>query len=303
MYDIVIIGAGAAGMTAAIYAKRANKKVLVLEARAYGGQIINANSVENYPALPHVSGFDLATKLYNQVLELGTSVDFGEVTGLVIGDSENTVITDRQKYNCKSVIIATGTKNRKLGLDGEKELTGHGISYCATCDGAFYKNKDVALIGNSNKALEDAIYLSDIVNNVYIINKSDHFRADDDLISKLEEKDNVKFVYNSRVIKLNADNVLESIDVMDDNSVERNICVSGLFIQIGREPETDIFDKIVNVDDNGYIVAGEDCHTNVDSVFVAGDCRQKLLRQLVSATCDGAVAAMEAIKYLNNKSK
>ena len=295
MYDIVIVGAGPAGLTAAIYARRSNKKVLVLEANAYGGQIINTLDIENYPVERHISGFDFATKLYNQAIDLGSEVKFERVTEIINYDDKKEVVTSKNKYETKSIILATGAENRKLGIDREKELTGKGISYCATCDGAFYKNKDVAVVGSGNTAVEDALYLSDIVNKVYIIIRNETFKAEEVSVNELKNKKNVEIIYNSNVTKLNGETKLESITINDKDEIS----VSGLFIAIGRTPENENFKNIINVDEYGYIIAGEDCHTNVEGIFVSGDNRTKSLRQLVTATSDGAIAASEAIKYVN----
>ena len=301
MYDIIIVGAGPAGLTAAIYAKRAAKKVLVLEAKTYGGQIINTLDIENYPVNPHISGFDFATKLYEQVLAMDVEVKFEKVIRIKNNDDYKEVITDGNTYQGKTIILATGAENRKLGLSNEDELVGKGLSYCATCDGAFYKGKDVAVVGGGNTALEDALYLSDICNKVYLIHRRSEFRGEETLVNSLKEKDNVEFIYNSNVTKLNANDTLESIEVTDNDRNKKEINVSGIFIAVGRIPENENFKDIIKVDEAGYIVAGEDCHTNIPGIFVAGDNRTKEVRQLVTATSDGAIAATEAIKYINNQ--
>lgn len=300
MYDIIIIGAGPAGLTAAIYASRARKKVLVLEANAYGGQIINTLDIENYPAAPHINGFDFATNCYNQAKELGAEIKFEKAINIIDGDIKK-VITKDKEYETKSIIIATGCGIRKLGLDKEDELLGKGISYCATCDGAFFKNKEVAVVGGGNTALEDALYLSDIVKKVYVIHRRDTFRGEDKSVMELKDKSNVEFIYNSNVTKLIGSDTLESIEIMDNAGNTKSIDVSGLFIAIGRIPENANFTKIINVDDTGYIKALEDCKTNVDGIFVAGDVRVKTLRQLVTAASDGAISATNAIKYINRR--
>ena len=302
MYDLIIVGAGPAGLTAAIYGRRADKKVLVLEANSYGGQIISALDIENYPAENHISGYDFATKLYNQAKELGSEIIFEKVVD--VKDAEyKEVITNKNVYKSKTVILATGSFNRKLGLDKEEEFIGKGISYCATCDGAFFKGKDVAVVGGGNTALQDALYLSDIVNKVYIIHRRDSFRGDEKTIKELKEKDNVIFVYNSNVTKLMGSETLESIEVKDNNDKVAEIDVNCLFVAIGRIPENRNFSKLIELDELGYAKSGEDCHTKTDGIFVAGDNRVKSLRQLVTATSDGGVAATEAIKYINNNLK
>ena len=302
MYDIIIVGAGPAGLTAGIYARRASKKVLILEALVYGGQIINTLDIENYPAAPHISGYDFATNLYNQTKELGAEILFEKVIDIKDNKSFKEVITNKNIYKGKTIILATGSENRKLRLENEDELVGKGVSYCATCDGGFYKGKDVAVIGGGNTAIDEAIYLTDIVNKVYLIHRSEKLRADEVLIEKLKSKDNVEFIYNSNVTKLitgKNSNKLQSIEVTNRVGNTKVIEISGIFIAVGRIPENQNFAKIINLDSAGYIVAGEDCHTNIDGIFAAGDNRVKRLRQLVTATSDGAIAATEAIKYIS----
>ena len=301
MYDIIIIGAGPAGLTAAIYARRAAKNVLVLEAKSYGGQIINTLDIENYPAYSHISGFDFATKLYEQAIGLGSEIKFEKVIEIKDNDSEKEVLTNNNIYKTKTIIIATGSENRKLGLENEDDLIGKGISYCATCDGAFYKNKVVAVVGGGNTALEDALYLTDIAKVVYLIHRRDEFRGEDTTVSLLKKKDNIKFIYNSNVTKLNADDKLVSIEVTNNNGDIKTISVDGLFVAVGRIPENENFRKLINLDNNGYVIATENCHTNIDGIYVAGDNRVKEIRQLVTATSDGAIAASEAIKYINSQ--
>lgn len=297
MYDIIIVGAGPAGLTAAIYARRANKKVLVLEANTYGGQIVNTKSIENYPVNPGISGFDFATKLYNQAKDLGAEIKFEKVIDI----TEKDVKTPKETYQAKTIILATGADNRKLKLENEEKLTGKGISYCATCDGAFYKNKIVAVQGGGNTAVEDAIYLSDIAQKVYLIHRRDSFKAEEILINELKTKENIEIILNSTITKLNGENKLESVDITNNNKETKTIEVEALFIAIGQVPETENFKKLININEQGYVIANEDCKTNIKNIFVAGDNRTKGLRQLVTATSDGAVAATQAIKYINSK--
>ncbi len=298
MYDTIIVGAGTAGLTAAIYLRRASKKVLVFEAKSYGGQIVNASIIDNYPAEAHISGFDFATKLYNQAKELGSEIRFEKVVNIEDGDIKK-VITEKDTYECKTIILATGSDNRKLGLEDEDKLIGKGISYCATCDGNFYKNKVVAVAGGGNSAIEDALYLSNLASKVYVIHRRDEFRAEDKLLNELKEKNNVEFILNSNVTKLNSNDLLESIELTDKDGNKKVINLDGLFIAVGRIPENENFASIVNLNENGYVIATEDCNTNVPGIFVAGDNRTKTVRQLVTAASDGAVAASEAIKYIN----
>ena len=300
MYDVLIIGAGPAGLTAAIYAGRAAKKVLVFEAKTYGGQIVNTLDIENYPAEEHISGYDFATRLYNQVKNLGVKIIFERVIDIKNSGKQKEVITDEGVYKTHSIIIATGSENRKLGLSNEEQLIGRGISYCATCDGAFYKKKKVAVVGGGNTALEDALYLSDIADKVYLIHRRNEFICEDVTVNRLKNKSNVEFVLNCNVTRLNTDDKLESIEVTDAKKNTRVIKVDGLFVAIGRIPENQAFADLIKLDNAGYIEADEKCHTNIEGVFVAGDNRTKSVRQLVTAVSDGAIAAAEAVKYISN---
>ena len=299
MTDVLIIGAGTAGLTAAIYARRAEKTVLVLEANSFGGQIVNTPSIENFPAAPHVSGFDFAMRLYEQATALGAEIRFEKALELRDGDPK-TVVTAKNEYVAKTVILATGSKNRKLGLPEEERLTGRGVSYCATCDGHFFRGKTVAVVGGGNTALEDALYLSDMASKVYLIHRRDSFRGEEALANRLKEKENAEFVLNSTVTELIAGAKLEAVRVSSADGNERVLPVDGLFVAIGRIPENQAFSPPVQLDEAGYVAAGEDCRTNVPGVFVAGDNRTKTVRQLVTAAGDGAVAALEAVKYLNS---
>lgn len=293
MWDIIIVGAGPAGLTAAIYALRANKKVLIFEAKTYGGQIVNAASIENYPGIEKISGFDYATNLYNQVKNLGAEFKFETVIRV---DEDRSVTTNKGTYQAKSIILATGADNRKLRIDREAELVGRGVSYCATCDGNFYKGRDVAVIGGGNTALEDAIYLSNIVNKVYLIHRREEFRAEDKYVDEVKSKDNIELVLNSNVVKLNGDNRLESIVVENNDKSTKEIKVDGLFIAVGQEPKNEIFNNVVELDEKGYIISEDGVHTKVKGIYIAGDSRQKMLRQLTTAVSDGAIAATTAIK-------
>ena len=296
MYDAIVIGAGPAGLTSAIYLKRANKSVLVLEKNTYGGQIINANKIENYPACPNISGYDLANNLYKQAKDLGVIIKFEEVLSIK-NDKIKKIITNKGSYDALTIIIATGANTRKLGF--EDRLIGRGVSYCATCDGNFYKDKTVAVVGGGNTAIDDALYLADIAKKVYLIHRRDEFRADAKTVSLLKKKNNIKYVLNSNITKINGEDYLESIEVVSDKKT-MIFNVDGLFIAIGHNPVTEIFKDIVKLDNDGYIKGTSICHTNKRGIFVAGDVRSKKVRQLVTATSDGAIAAIEAVKYLNN---
>jgi thioredoxin reductase (NADPH) len=305
MTDILIIGAGTAGLTAGIYAARAGKSATILESTTYGGQIINTPDIENYPGIAHVSGFEFAQNLYEQAKALGVEVEFEEVSSITDEGEEKHVLTASGKtYECRAVILATGAKNRPLGLDREKELVGRGISYCATCDGMFFRGKDTAVNGGGNTALGDALYLSGICHKVYLIHRRDQFRGVETDVEKLKERGNVEFVLNSTVTALKGDQQLTGIDVTNKLTGEvREIPVSALFVAIGQIPDSRAFSSLVKVDDKGYIVAGEDCHTSREGIFAAGDCRTKSLRQLTTAAADGAVAATAACEYIDKSAK
>lgn len=297
MYDIIIIGAGPSGMSAALYALRANKKVLLLEKKCYGGQIINASNIENYPALPNVSGYDFATNLYNQIKSLGVILKYEEV--LEVTDKKE-VITRKDTYKGKNIIIATGLKKRKLNLENEDKLLGSGISYCATCDGNFYKNKNVAVVGGGNTALEDALYLSNIASKVYLIHRRDNFRGEKKLISEVKEKNNIELILNSNITKIIGEDNLNSIEITDNRNNISKLEIDGLFIAIGNIPDNNRFKNIIDLDENGYIIANANLKTKTDNIYVAGDTRVKTLRQLVTATSDGAIAVTEITKEMEN---
>ena len=298
MYDIVVIGGGPAGLTAAIYARRANKNVLVLEAQAFGGQIISTLKIDNYPGLYNVSGADFANNLEEQAKALGATLKYEKA--IEINTKEMEVVTVKNVYKTKAIILALGVKPRKLDLPNEEELIGKGISYCATCDGNFFKNKVVAVNGGGNAALEDALYLTDIAKKVYLIHRRDTFRAEDKTISMLKKKDNITFVLNSNITSINGKDYLESLEVTDNEGNKNVIEVDGLFEAIGQIPEnSNIIDEL-ELDQFGYIVTDENMHTNLPHIYAAGDIRQKTLRQLTTATADGSIAATEPIKDIAN---
>ena len=297
MYDIIIVGAGPAGLTAALYAARANKKILVFEAKVPGGQIVNAHMVSNYPGIENISGADYATNLFNQVTNLGVEVKF-ETVLTISNDKE--VTTNNGTYKAKAIILATGAENRKLRIENEENLVGKGVSYCATCDGNFYKEKEVAVVGGGNTALEDSLYLSNIASKVYLIHRRDTFKGEAKLVSELKKKENVEIIYNSNVIKINGTDKVESIIVKDNNEKEKEIKVDGLFVAVGQEPKNIIFKDLVDIDEKGYIVAKDDVYTSKNGVYVAGDARDKLLKQLTTAVSDGSIAATVAIKEMED---
>ena len=254
MYDTIIIGGGPAGLTSAIFLRRANKKVLVLESNVCGGQIVNAKDVQNYPGYKNISGSELSEKMMNQALELGAEIKYETVLKV---DKDKTVYTNDNTYKAKSIILAVGCKNRKLNIENEDKFIGKGISYCATCDGNFFKGKEVAVIGGGDSALDDILYLSDIASKVYAIVRRDTYKGELSEVSEIEKKDNVVIKYNSVVTKLNGNGSLESIIINDNEEIK----VSGLFIAIGQEPNNMMFKNIVDIDENGYIITIEEVKT------------------------------------------
>ena len=300
MFDLIIVGAGTAGLSAAIYGVRAGKSVLVLEGAAYGGQIINTPEIENYPGIKKISGFEFATNLYNQAKELGAEIRFEKVLSVQEKNGHKIVVTKDKEYEAKAVILATGAKNRNLGIEKEQELVGKGVSYCATCDGMFYRGKVVAVNGGGNTAVEDATFLSEYVEKVYVIHRRDSFRADKAEVDRLVAKKNVELVLNSTIKALESDaSGLTGILVVDKDGKERRFQVDGLFVAIGQAPRNEVFRNEVDLDGKGYISAGEDCSTKTAGIFTAGDCRTKAVRQLATAASDGAVAALAAVNYIN----
>ena len=291
MYDAIIVGGGPAGLTSAIYLRRANKKVLVLEANVCGGQILNAKSIENYPGYINISGYEFSENIKNQALGLGAEIKYETVLKI---DADKKVYTANNTYEAKSIIIAVGSKNRKLNITDENKFIGKGVSYCATCDGNFYKEKDVAVIGSGNTAIQDIIYLADICNHVYGIVRGDSYKGE---ISELEEaknKGNVTLLFNSVVTELSGEDTLEKIKINDKDEIN----VSGLFVAIGQEPNNMMFKNILDIDEKGYIITNNDVKTNIKGIYVVGDAREKDLRQLTTAVSDGSIAAMYAIKEM-----
>lgn len=305
MHDIVIVGGGTAGLSAAIYGVRAGKSVLILEEKFYGGQIVTSPEVVNYPGIAKISGYDFAKNLYDQAMALGAEYKQARVVQIREGqEGKKQVLTktdggEEQTYEANAVILATGAKNRPLGLEKEQELIGAGVSYCATCDGMFFRGKEVAVVGGGNTALEDALFLSNYCSKVYLIHRRDQFRGEDRLAEVLGQKENVEFVMDSEVTELHGDGMLSGISVRQVKTGDtREIPVSGLFVAIGQMPDNEIFQDVVAIDGKGYIEAGEDCRTETPGIYTAGDCRTKEVRQLATAAADGAVAALAACEYI-----
>ena len=297
MYDIIIIGAGPAGLTAAVYAKRAGKDVLVIEKGTFGGQITYSPRVENIPGFVSLTGNEFAEKLVEQALNLGAEIECAEVLEIRNGEVK-TVVTDSGNFEGKTVIIATGAKHRMLGVDGEEKFVGEGISFCAVCDGAFYEGKDVAVIGGGNSALQEAILLSETSKKVYLVQNLDFITGEKTLYDKILEKNNVEVILGATVDSFVGENTLEGI-VINTKDGKKNLDVDGVFVAIGLVPQNDAFANIIDLDERGYVASGEECTTNADGIFVAGDCRQKRIRQVATAASDGAVAALAACAYLD----
>lgn len=293
MYDVIIIGAGPAGLTAAIYLLRADKKVLIIEKNGIGGQIASSQAIENYPGFIKISGADFSNNLYEQVCNLGGEIVIEEVLSI---DKEKNVKTDYGDYKAKAILVATGCKYRTLGLEYEEEFIGKGIHFCVSCDGTFYKNKDVAVIGGGNSAVGNAIALADICNKVYLIQNLDELTADKKDVELLNKKNNVEIIYKAKVNNYLVDSDFKGLKIISDDKT-KNIYVNGVFLAIGLVPESDFIKNIINLDESGY-VNSNDGITNVSGIFVAGDVRKKEVRQLTVATSDGTIVALKIIDYL-----
>ena len=299
MVDIIVIGGGPAGLTAAVYARRAGKSVLVLEKDALGGQITWSPKVENYPAVPAVSGMDLGNRMAEQAMDMGAEVEIDEVLRIEdFGSHKRVYGSFGTEYDARAVILAAGAKPRKLGLKREDELLGSGVGYCAVCDGAFFKGQAVAVNGGGNSALQDAVLLSDLCSRVYLVHRRGSFRGEEALVDQLRGKENVEFVLNAVITELKGDSELSGITVEQDG-LQREIPVSGLFVAIGHEPDLAAFADFLDRDAQGYAVSDEGCLTKTEGFFVAGDCRRKKIRQVTTAAADGAVAALAACAWLD----
>lgn len=300
MYDILVIGAGPAGLTSAIYTARAGLKTAVIEKLTPGGQIVNTHSLENYPGFPEgISGADFSLACKQQAERFGAEIISDEILATKLDGKVKEVTGKNGVYQARCVILAMGARPRKLGIEGEEELMGAGVSYCATCDGAFFKGRDVAVVGGGDTAIEDALYLSGLVNKVYLIHRRQEFRAQQRTVSRLKEKKNVEYVLDSGVTKLHGVLDLESITVENKvTGAQRDIKVDGLFVAVGRVPDTACVADGVTLDEAGYVVPVQSVRTSVDGVFVAGDVRQTPLRQVATAVGDGAIAALLAGEYV-----
>ncbi|MBR2740009.1 MAG: FAD-dependent oxidoreductase [Oscillospiraceae bacterium] len=303
MYDILIVGSGPAGLTAAVYARRAGKSVLVLEKEVFGGQITHSPKVENYPGYLEMSGNEFAEKLMEQAQVQGAEIDLAEVTDVTVDDNGiKHVMTDMGEYLCKALIIASGSRHRELGVPREEEFIGKGISYCAVCDGAFYAGKHVAVIGGGNSALQEAVMLAERCSQVTVVQNLAFLTGEEKLSEKLFAMDNVDFIYSSVVEALEGDDELERV-ILHDTETGQSVPleVDGVFVAIGQLPANGPFSKVAKLAVNGYFESGEDCMTMTPGVFVAGDCRQKNVRQITTATGDAAVAAVSACRWLDSQ--
>jgi len=298
MYDIIIIGGGPAGLTAATYARRAGKSVLVIEKNAFGGQITWSPRVENFPGFVSVSGSELGDRLLEQAMEQGAEVELDEVRSLRREAEGFTAVTESGgEFRARAVVLATGSRPRPLGVEREEELVGSGVCYCAVCDGAFFKGKDVAVAGGGNSALQDALLLSESCRRVYLIHRRDSFRAEARLVEALRARENVELLLGARITALLGGEALSGLTVEQEGQ-SRQLAVEGLFVAVGHQPDNGAFAEHLRLDDAGYADAAEDCLTPTPGLFVAGDCRKKGVRQLTTAVADGAVAALAACHWL-----
>ncbi len=301
MYDVIVVGGGPAGMTAALYALRAGKTVLVVEKNGFGGQITYSPKVENFPGTMQMSGNEFADKFLEQILAQGADVELEEVTAIEDGGDTKIVRTSEgTEYQCRAVVIAAGVKHRMLGLPGENELVGNGISFCAVCDGDFYKGQDVCVAGGGNSALQEALLLADICKSVTMIQDLDYFTGEKKLQYALFARDNVQRVTGARITELLQENGELTGVVVETGDGTKRIQCQGLFVAIGLIPENKAFENMVRLNEYGYIDSGEDCTTGRKGVYCAGDCRAKSVRQLTTAVADGAVAALAACRYIDS---
>ena len=298
IYDVIVVGCGPAGMTAAIYALRANKKVLILEGEAIGGKIASSPLVENYPGFKQIGGNELVDNLYEQVESLGGVIEFDKALKIENGKVKK-VIGEFNTYEAYSVILAIGSKYRTLKIENEENYIGNGISFCVVCDGAFYKNQDVAVIGGGNSAIINAVSLADMCNKVYVIQNVDYLTCEDALKKELETKNNIEIIYNGKVTKYLGEDIIEGLVIND----ERKINVSGIFLSIGQDADSEFIKDIINLDERNYILTNENFETNETGIFAAGDCVHKNIRQLTTAMNDGTIAALSAIQYLKGITK
>ncbi|MFA9376583.1 MAG: thioredoxin-disulfide reductase [Lachnotalea sp.] len=301
MYDLIIIGSGPAGLSAAVYAQRAMLNTLVIEKNVMsGGQILNTYEVDNYPGYKGINGFDLGMKFREHADQLGATFTEEEVLKIVSEGKTKKVITQKQTYETKTIIIATGARYRKLDVPGEAEFSGMGVSYCATCDGAFFRNKTTCVVGGGDVAVEDAIFLARMCKKVFVVHRRNEFRAVKSLQEKLFSLDNVEVIWDSKVEQINGDEKVNSIVIKNVKTNEEQITdVDGVFVAVGIIPNSDEYVGVVAMNEQKYIIAGEECSTNIEGIFAAGDIRTKMLRQIITAASDGANAITSVQNYIN----
>ncbi|WP_339022858.1 thioredoxin-disulfide reductase [Spiroplasma endosymbiont of Crioceris asparagi] len=303
-YDVVIVGAGPAGLSAAIYTARADKKVLVIEKEAPGGKIIKTYKVENYPGFENIDGVELATKLFNHATNFGAQFEYSSIKNYIKNDDGFLVtLTNEKSFQTKAIILATGTKENKLCIPGEDEFYGKGVSYCAICDGAFYKNKEIAVVGGGRSAFEESDYLTNFASKVYLIHRSEKFRVNDDVFNRIQKNKKIELILNTVVTQINGKDKVESLILKNDKGKETILKVSAIFPFIGQKPVTEFITEPKFLNDKKNIITNEKMHTKISGIFSAGDVRDTPFRQIVTAASDGAIAAQEAIKYLDRLGK
>lgn len=302
MYDIVVIGGGPAGLTASLYAARAGKSVMLLEQNAFGGQIATAPRVENFPSVSEIAGAELANKMFEQAVSHGVEFDMGNAT-VHKTDKGFTVTTEYGEYECYAVVLATGVSHKKLGIPSEQKLEGNGICYCAVCDGAFYKDKPVCVVGDGNSAAQYALYLSELCREVHLLTLFDRLFCDNELVQRIVTNERINWVRNVAVSDVVGEDKVQGVVYRDSDGAITYLDVDAVFVAIGQEPHNEQFANLVQLDEKGYVVAGEDCLTSCQGIFVAGDCRTKSVRQCTTAVGDGAVAGFNAAMYVDKLKK
>ena len=300
IYDVIIIGAGPAGMTAAVYTSRGSLSTLMLERGIPGGQMANTEEIENYPGFDHILGPDLSTKMFDHAKKFGAEYAYGDVTDIIDGRDYKTIVVGTKEYKARAIIITTGAEYRKIGIPGEEELTGRGVSYCAVCDGAFFRKKELVVVGGGDSAVEEGAYLTRFADKVTIVHRRDELRAQKILQDRAFANDKIDFIWNSTVKKVNESNgKVGSVTLVSTvDGTEQEFETDGMFVYIGMDPLTAPFEKLGILNDDGYIPTNENMETSVPGIYAAGDVREKLLRQVVTATGDGSIAAQAVQKYI-----